>query len=304
MNVTIVYGFLGSGKTTFLRSLIPKLAVRERVAVLVNEMGQVGIDGTVLESDEMNVQMLPNGCICCELRGDLFLALKELEKRFHPERLVIEPTGLAAPNQIDEVFDFRDIAEFASVDSRATILDANKYELASRAFGKFFEDQISQASLVLINKADLVNDEDLDRAREFVRGLNPAGQMYVTTYCDVDPMLIFGASGADDPSHDDEHDHDHEHEAADSTQGMETLSIQPSKTARSQIADFLESVAEGTFGEVVRAKGFVETGDGMVRIEYVMGSWDIHEFGPAAPRVEFIGTGLLKNQIEDALNAR
>ena len=248
MNVTIVYGFLGSGKTTFLRSLIPKLAVRERVAVLVNEMGEVGIDGTVLESDEMNVQMLPNGCICCELRGDLFLALKELEKRFHPERLVIEPTGLAAPNQIDEVFDFREIAEFASVDSRATILDANKYELASRAFGKFFEDQISQASLVLINKADLVDEDDLDRARKFVRDLNPAGQMYVTTYCDVDPMLVFGANGADDSSHDDEHDHHHEHEVADSTQGMETLSIQPPKMARSQVEGFLKSVEQGRFG--------------------------------------------------------
>ncbi|MCY4108442.1 MAG: GTP-binding protein [Chloroflexi bacterium] len=301
MNVTIVYGFLGSGKTTFLRSLIPKLAVRERVAVLVNEMGEVGIDGTVLESDEMNVQMLPNGCICCELRGDLFLALKELEKRFHPERLVIEPTGLAAPNQIDEVFDFREIAEFASVDSRATILDANKYELASRAFGKFFEDQISQASLVLINKADLVNEEDLDRARKFVRDLNPAGQMYVTTYCDVDPMLVFGANGADDSSHDDEHDH--HHEVADSTQGMETLSIQPPKIARSQVQGFLKSVEQGRFGEVVRAKGFIETGDGMVRIEYVMGSWDIHEFGSAAPRVEFIGTGLRRSEIEEALHA-
>ena len=272
------------------------------MAVLVNEMGEVGIDGTVLESDEMNVQMLPNGCICCELRGDLFLALKELEKRFHPERLVIEPTGLAAPNQIDEVFAAGEIAEFTSVDSRATILDANKYELVSRAFGKFFQDQISQASLVLINKADLVSEEELDRARDFVRGLNPAGQMYVTTYCDVDPMLIFGANGADDSRRDGEHDHDHE--VADSTQGMETLSVQPPKMARSRIEDFLKSVGEGRFGDVVRAKGFVETGEGMVRIEYVMGSWDIHEFGAADPRVEFIGTGLRDSEIEDALRIR
>ena len=198
MNVTIVYGFLGSGKTTFLRSLIPKLTAHERVAVLVNEMGEVGIDGTVLESDEMNVQMMSNGCICCELRGDLFLALKELEQKFHPERLVIEPTGLAAPNQIDQVFATPEIAEFASVDSLATILDAAKYEAASQVFGKFFEDQISRASLVLINKADLVDKEGIDRAREFVRRLNSDGQVHVTSYCDVDPMLIFGANGDGD----------------------------------------------------------------------------------------------------------
>src|SRR3972149_10347752 len=100
MKVTIVYGFLGSGKTTFLRRLIPKHKSRERVAVLVNEVGAVGIDGTVLEADEMNVRQLPNGCICCELRGDLLMALQEIEHRFHPDRLIIDPPRPRVPRPL------------------------------------------------------------------------------------------------------------------------------------------------------------------------------------------------------------
>lgn len=303
MNVTIVYGFLGSGKTTFLRSLIPKLTPRERVAVLVNEMGEVGIDGTVLESDKMNVQMMSNGCICCELRGDLLVALKELETRFHPERLVIEPTGLAAPNQLDDVFAATEIAEFASVDSMATILDATRYEAASQAFGQFFEDQISRASLILINKSDLVDQEGIARARAYVRRLNSDASVHVTIHCDVDPMLVFGPNG-DGNAHSETVVHfENDHELVDSTRGMETLSIKPSKLSRSNVEDFLNLLGGGTFGDVDRAKGFVETDAGTVRVEFVMGQWDIHEFGTADPRVEFIGTNLKVSEIEESLGA-
>ena len=301
MKVTIVYGFLGSGKTTFLRSLIPKLAAHERVAVLVNEMGEVGIDGTVLESEQMNVQMMSNGCICCELRGDLFAALGELEKKFHPDRLVIEPTGLASPNQIDEVFTAREIAAFAKVDSLATILDTTKYRAASEIFGDFFLDQISRSSLVLINKADLVTEDEINEARNFVRTLNPDGRIHVTAYCEIDPMLIFLDRGSEDGSFGPTTHSQHEHGPVDSTQGMQTLSIEPSQMTRAQVEIFLDELAKGQFGTVLRAKGFINSPEHTIRIEYVMGQSDIHQFGTASPRIEFIGTDLKEDCIEEAL---
>ncbi len=302
MNITIVYGFLGSGKTTFLRSLIPKLSSDERVAVLVNEMGEVGIDGTVLESDEMNVQMLSNGCICCELRGDLLLALIELQKKFHPDRLVIEPTGLAAPKQLDEVFADPEIAKFATVDSMATILDATRYEAAHKVFGSFFPDQIASASLVLINKSDLVDDAAIARARQFVKDLNPDGRIHVTTYCDIDPMLIFEHTGATSSVHPVNGDDDHlVHGLEDSTRGMETLSIVPGPLPRLELEAFLDRLAAGEFGEVVRAKGFVATESGTVRMEYVMGQWDLHDFSGTESRVEFVGKNVRDGEIRQAL---
>lgn len=303
MNITIVYGFLGSGKTTFLRNLIPKLSSDERVAVLVNEMGEVGIDGTVLESDEMNVRMLANGCICCELRGDLLLGLIELQKKFHPDRLVIEPTGLAAPKQLDEVFADPQIAKFATVDSMATILDATKYEAAHKVFGSFFPDQIASAPLVLINKSDLVDDAAIARARRFVKDLNPDGRIHVTTYCDIDPMLIFGnAADASSVMPVNGDDHHLAHGVENSTRGMETLSIAPGRMPRLKLEAFLDRIAGGEFGEVVRAKGFVATESGTVRMEYVMGQWDLHDFSGTESRVEFIGKNLRDGELRQALS--
>ena len=301
MKVTIVYGFLGSGKTTFLRRLIPKLKSRERVAVLVNEVGQVGIDGTVLEADEMNVKLLPNGCICCELRGDLLMALQEIEHRFHPDRLIIEPTGLAAPDQLEVVFGYDDIAQFASVDTVAAIVDASRYQAARQIFGTFYNEQIARAGLVLINKADLVDDDALVKAREFVRALNPTASVEATTHCEVDPLLLFrdNGRGAAAVSEGEERG-DHDHEVADSTRGLDVLSFQPPPMSEAALEDFLARMCAGEFGEVIRAKGFVKTERGLLRIEYVMGRVDRYEFSGAAPRFEIIGRGLRKASIERA----
>src|SRR5689334_13504105 len=104
MLVTIVTGFLGSGKTTLVQKLLSGQLGNEKVAVLVNELGEIGIDGTLIKQKHLNVLELPNGCICCQIQGDFKLAIDDIMEQYNPDRLFIEPTGIAEPGRILDFF--------------------------------------------------------------------------------------------------------------------------------------------------------------------------------------------------------
>ena len=190
MRATIVYGFLGAGKTTLLRSLVPQLAALESTALLVNEFGVEGVDQVVLASDDLTVRQLVGGCVCCEVRGDLLTALEQLDRSISPERLVIEPTGLASPDTLAHVFASPSVRSIVDVDSVITVLDATRYALVRDHLGDFFPNQVRHADLVLVNKADAASEEQRLDARSWARGLNAEAAILETVYCEVDPDLL------------------------------------------------------------------------------------------------------------------
>ena len=190
MRATIVYGFLGAGKTTLLRSLVPQLAALESTALLVNEFGVEGVDQVVLASDDLTVRQLVGGCVCCEVRGDLLTALEQLDRSISPERLVIEPTGLASPDTLAHVFASPSVRSIVDVDSVITVLDATRYALVRDHLGDFFPNQVRHADLVLVNKADAASEEQRLDARAWARGLNAEAAILESVYCEVDPDLL------------------------------------------------------------------------------------------------------------------
>ncbi len=190
MRATIVYGFLGAGKTTLLRSLVPRLSALESTALLVNEFGIEGVDQVVLASDDLTVRQLVGGCVCCEVRGDLMAALDEIDRRVQPDRLVIEPTGLASPDTLAHVFASPAVRSIVQVDSVITVLDATRYALVRDALGEFFPNQVRHADLVLVNKADAANERELRDARAWARGLNAEAAIVESVYCRVDSDLL------------------------------------------------------------------------------------------------------------------
>ena len=190
MRATIVYGFLGAGKTTLLRSLVPQLASLESTALLVNEFGIEGVDQVVLASDDLTVRQLVGGCVCCEVRGDLMVALDEIHRTVRPERLVIEPTGLASPDTLANVLASPAVRSMVQVDSVITVLDATRYALVRDHLGEFFPNQVRHADLVLVNKSDAASDEQRRDARAWARGLNAEAAIVDSVYCRVDPDLL------------------------------------------------------------------------------------------------------------------
>lgn len=162
MFTCIVGGFLGSGKTTLLMEIAKRCrAEGMTVAILVNEMGEVGIDGATLKAEGYDAVELPDGCICCSLSGTLQNALKNIDRDMHPDILIIEPTGLALPHKVKE------LVHTSLIDSDRTVIigvaDAKRFDELLKAKEEFFKRQLYAADFVLINKSDLSSDRDLVR---------------------------------------------------------------------------------------------------------------------------------------------
>ena len=305
MRATIVYGFLGAGKTTLLRSLVPRLAAVESTALLVNEFGIEGVDQVVQASDDLTVRQLVGGCVCCEVRGDLMVALDEIHRSVRPDRLVIEPTGLASPDTLAHVFASPSVRSLVLVDSVITVLDATRYALARDHLGEFFPNQVRDADLVLVNKTDAAGDAQRRDARVWARSLNPRAAIVDTVFCNVDSDLLLAAvrqgrarraGPGDDVDFDSRVPHD---DLAAS--GLERLVLDTSALPAERVDAFVGDLAAGAFGDVVRAKGFVPDAAGCALVDVVLGAWEVRRFGPAPLYIDVIGRNLNTNEMELAV---
>ena len=174
MMVCLISGFLGSGKTTLLIKLAKRLGEKKkRVAVVVNELGEVGVDGAVIDAYGLRSVELTEGCICCSLSGSLMYTLQTIAKEYKPDVIFIEPTGVALPNKINDIV--RRSMIDADKNYGMVIVDAFRVQKISRECELFFRRQIEGEDMIVINKIELVNDHTLQEVRELVSSLNPKG---------------------------------------------------------------------------------------------------------------------------------
>jgi len=251
--VTILTGFLGAGKTTLLNRILTADHGR-RVAVIVNEFGEVGIDHHLLISSDQEVVEMSNGCICCSVRGDLLRSLFQLlEHREKFDTLMIETTGLADPAPVVQSFfiDERIKSEYA-LNGVVTVVDA-KHILQQLSSSPEAKEQIAFADMVLLNKIDLINPEDLPELEFKLRNLNGAARVCQTRNSDIDIATILDLRALDLEIKATKHDHNHAH-----TEDIETVAIEtPGDLDGVKISQwFRELIAE--FGErIMRMKGIL-----------------------------------------------
>ncbi|MDK2943110.1 MAG: hypothetical protein PWP56_2623 [Acetobacterium sp.] len=180
MKIIILGGFLGSGKTTILlqlaRYLVEQSSVdsQTRVAIIENEIGQIGIDDKVIRSGGYEVRDIFSGCVCCSLNSDLISGIQEISKNAAPEWLIIEATGVAFPDKIAE-----SLAENLELESRiVTLVDAKRWQRIRVPLANLIEGQLSQAHLILINKTDLIEQAQLEEIKEELGKLNNQAQIF------------------------------------------------------------------------------------------------------------------------------
>ena len=180
--IDIISGFLGAGKTTFIKKLLEEAIAGEQVVLIENEFGQIGIDGGFLKNSGIEIREMNSGCICCSLVGDFGKSLEEVLTKYQPDRVIIEPSGVGKLSDVMKAV--RDVASTLDVvlNSAVTIVDASKCKMHMKNFGEFFNNQIENAGTVVLSRTDVVDAAKVQQDVELIREHNASASI-VTTPC-------------------------------------------------------------------------------------------------------------------------
>ena len=178
--VDIISGFLGAGKTTFIRKLLKDAVAGEQVVLIENEFGEIGIDGGFLKDSGIEIREMNSGCICCSLVGDFASSLQEILTKYKPDRIIIEPSGVGKLSDVMKAV--ADVEADLEVEnnSAVTVVDAKKCRLYMKNFGEFFNNQVQFATTIVLSRTDIAKQEVIDEAVAMIRELNPTATIITT----------------------------------------------------------------------------------------------------------------------------
>ena len=215
--IDIFSGFLGAGKTTLIKKLIQEAFKGEKIVLIENEFGEIGIDGGFLKDAGIEIREMNSGCICCSLVGDFGAALKDVITKYHPDRIIIEPSGVGKLSDVIKAVDGVEKEAGVALNSATTVVDVMKCKMYLRNFGEFFENQVKSAGTIILSRTDKADTEKVEAAVKMLRELNPEAHI-ITTPVEVlggkkvlDTMegaIINLAQVEEEEHHHHHHDHD------------------------------------------------------------------------------------------------
>lgn len=219
--IDIISGFLGAGKTTLIKKLLMDALKGQQVVLIENEFGEIGIDGGFLKDAGIEIREMNSGCICCSLVGDFGKALTEVITKYHPDRIIIEPSGVGKLSDVIKAVNDVEKEAGVALNSATTVVDVNKCKMYLRNFGEFFENQVESAGTIILSRTDTdkATPEKIEAAVELLRGLNPSATIITTPVEELGGKKVLDTmEGAiirlDEPEeeHHQEHHHDHDGE--------------------------------------------------------------------------------------------
>ena len=227
VKIDIISGFLGAGKTTLIKKLLQDAFKGQQVVLIENEFGEIGIDGGFLKDAGIEIKEMNSGCICCSLVGDFGTALKEVVEKYHPDRIVIEPSGVGKLSDVIHAVENLHLEADGEVklNSAVTVVDVLKCKMYLKNFGEFFKNQVEAAGTIILSRTDTkkATPEKIEAAIELIRELNPDATIITTPVEDlggqkildtIEGMKIDLSHVEEEHDHccDHEHHHDHDHE--------------------------------------------------------------------------------------------
>ena len=226
VKIDVVSGFLGAGKTTFIRKLISEALKSEKIVLIENEFGEISIDGGFLKDSGIEIREMSQGCICCSLVGDFEKSLKEVIERFEADRIIIEPSGVGKLSDVMKAVTEASASLDVSLNSAVTIVDAKKCRMYMKNFGEFFINQIQYAGTIVLTRTDIVDDHGVEEAVRLISGINDRAEIITTPVSKLkgerlleimekhDSMLeemMREALNEPDGESEEEHEHHHHH---------------------------------------------------------------------------------------------
>lgn len=312
--IDIFSGFLGAGKTTLIKKLIKEAYAGEKLVLIENEFGEISVDGGFLQDAGVQINEMSSGCICCSLVGDFTEALRKVTEQFDPDRILIEPSGVG---KLSDVICAVQSVSGAGLQpgSFTTVVDATRARLYMKNFGEFWCNQVENASCVVLSRTSGLSAEKLAAVVALLREKNPDAVIVTTPWDQLDGKTLRAAmektdtlqaelkklaaeTRDEDEDEDDDHDHEREHEHGGTcacghdhghhhhhghdadevfmSWGTET----PRIFAETEIKSALAALDTGKYGQILRAKGYVQTADGWLHFDYVPGEAEVRR-GPA-----------------------
>ena len=337
--VDIISGFLGAGKTTLIKKLLKDVYANQQVVLIENEFGEIGIDGGFLKEAGINITEMNSGCICCSLVGDFGKALKEVTEKYHPDRIIIEPSGVGKLSDVRKAVEDAAEAAHLEVNSLITVANAAKIKMYMRTFGEFYNNQVENAGAIILSRTQSMTEEKQMEAAALVREKNPNAVIITTPWDDLTGQQILDAvegthslakelmeehehhhhDGECGCGHHHDHDHEeHEHHHHDGECGCghhhdhhhhhadEVFTSwgkeTPRKYSKEELEHILKTLNESEeLGMVLRAKGMVPCTDGTwMHFDLVPGEYEIRT-GAAdyTGRLCVIGSGLKEDKLEE-----
>ncbi len=330
--IDIISGFLGAGKTTFIKKMLEDVFQGEKIVLIENEFGEIGIDGGFLKDSGIEISELNSGCICCSLVGDFGKNLREVMERFHPDRILIEPSGVGKLSDVMKSVQEVEQENEVKLNGRITVVNTAKATKQMKAFGEFFNNQIEYATVVVLSRTQNVKPEQTETVVNAIREKNPRAAVITTPWDEMDGKQIYKvigqqktleeevleehkhSHGHEGYCHHEEHAHEHgpdctcgchghghghHHHHADevfTSWGKETPHIFTKETIGHAMEVFCSTEEYGT---ILRAKGMVPTEDGTwVYFDMVDGEYELRTGEPDyTGRLCVIGTDLKEEKL-------
>jgi G3E family GTPase len=303
IKVDVISGFLGSGKTTLIRKLL-KAYENENVVLIENEFGEIGIDGDLIERDGFEVFEISSGCICCIMQEDFVNLLQRIMNEFKPERIIIEPTGISILSDIIDILKKPEFAERCSISSLITVVDSMNYLEQCEVFGEFFEDQIVNASTLVLSKSQLVGEEKTVEIIKSLRDLNTEANIIEADWGALKTEDFYGLLQGDMIT--DFKDILHAEYRPCRENEFDTFAIEsPNKYTKEELEIILHELQNVRYGQVIRGKGFLKGHDCYLEFSYTNGQYTVNENNlKSSGKLCLIGKGLKELELKELFKVK
>lgn len=327
--IDIISGFLGAGKTTLIKRLLATHLHDEKVILIENEFGEIGIDAGFLKETKVEIKELNQGCICCSLQGDFATALTEIKTKYNPTRIIIEPSGVGKLSDIVKAVVDANLSD-VKLNALVCVCDANKAKMYLKNFGEFYVDQVAHAKTIFLSRADVATEAKMQECLEIVREINDKAIIVTTPINELsDGTLIDSYEAKNDDfeaklleevkhmhhhhhddeecgcghhHHDDEececghHHHDHDADEVFTSYGFETTH----KYSHDELEAILHELSFGEkYGFILRSKGIVAGIDGWYHFDMVPEETNVrHGEAASVGKICVIGSKLNKEEIK------
>ena len=319
--VDIISGFLGAGKTTFIKLLIENVFAGEKLVLIENEFGEIGIDGGFLKDAGIEITEMNSGCICCTLVGDFSKALRKVIEEYHPDRVLIEPSGVGKLSDVSKAIEHVKKEADIEIEGRITIVDGKKAKMYLKNFGEFFKNQVAYANTSVVSRTQMMEDHSIEECVKMLREENKEASIISTSWDKLSKEAIEHALSPDTQlegifeeekcpvcSHEHHHEgacgcghehHHHHHHHADeifTSWGQETAH----KYTEGELDFLLKALSETEgYGTILRAKGIVEMENGAWKqFDLVPQEYEVRESAADyTGRLCVIGTDLKEDEL-------